>query len=239
MGPLPVQALQQGRVEIGKGAAGEVVFHGQPAGQVAIVALTAEIARQQEQPVPQHIEDALQLACGTFVGLQGQFRQGIVQIARHCRGTRQLGQSVGIMLPLKGVLPQLGALVEGIADAPVQQGFHRRLHGQAAGGGAARILPEQDGVLGRIVRGLAEKMVRRVLEPPEDPLAVGLAQQIAQGRIGHQTIPGEQTVLLLHAVVDHAIIPDKIPDKVGLAGQQPAFAHCPSSCRSACATRMS
>ena len=161
--------------------------------------------------MPQHMQDALQLARGALGGLFAQLPQRIVELGRHALMAPQLGQTVGVVLALEGVLAQLGALVEGVAHAPVDERLHRLLADQAVGMTAAGILPEQDGVL---VRGLglavAEQVMRRVLEAPEHALAHGLAQEVADGRIGNGAFVIETAALLFQPLIDLAVVTHQV-----------------------------
>ena len=211
LGPAPVQGGEQVVIQVGEDRTGPGLFHDQPAGQMRVVLLPFQIAKQQEQAMPQHMQDALQLARGALGGLLAQLAQRIVELGRHALMASQLGQTVGIVLALEGVLAQFGALVEGIAHAPVDERLHRLLADQAVGMTAAGILPEQDGVL---VRGLglavAEQVMRRVLEAPEHALAHGLAQEVADGRIGNGAFVIDTAALLFQPLIDLAVVTHQV-----------------------------
>ena len=115
------------------------------------------------------------------------------------------------MLALEGVLAQLGAFVEGVAHAPVDERLHRLLADQAVRMAAAGILPEQDGVLvRRLGLAVAEQMVRRVLEAPEHALAHGLAQKVTDGRIRDGALVVEAAALLFQPLIDLAVVAHQV-----------------------------
>lgn len=155
----------------------------------------------------------------------------------------QLGQTVGVMLPLEGVFLELGAFVKSVTNAPVDEGLHRALHGHAVGMRAGRVLPEHDALAfhrcGSRAGRIAEQVMGRVLEPPEHALAHGLAQQVAQGRVGYRAVALKAPPLIGQQPEDHAVVAHQVAHKKGSVGQQPAFAHASSSRSRALATARS
>ena len=204
---------------------------------MGIVTLYGQIAGKQAQPVGKNVQNTRKLARGAFRRLPAEAAQGVVHVCRNGWNARNLDKPVGVVLALKSVFFQFGAFVKSIADAPVYQAFQRFLRASSAGQNIV-CMPAQsldllllggiaafDGhilLLGRVHGGhaagghglnagaVAKKVVCGVFEPPKNPLAHGLTQQVAQGGVRNGSIHIKAVTLIGQQAVDGAVIAHQI-----------------------------
>ena len=266
---LPVVAEERSQkvlVTRTKDLAGKVFFCGKPARQMGVVPLDRQIACEKPQPVGQNVHDARKFARGAFRGLPAKAAQGVVHVCRNPGPARNLNKPVGVVLALKGVFLQFGAFVKGVADAPVNEGFKRLLGLRATRQHAVRMATQRGdlrhlcgiavfiggffrqrqlqrrhaaGGHGLYAGAVTEKVMGRVFESPENPLAHGLAQKVAQGCVRNGSVHVKAAALVGQQAVNGAIVAHQVAHEKIAVGQQPASVHASSSWSRARATAMS
>ena len=232
----------------------------------SVVPLDRQIACEKPQPVGQNVHYARKFAGGAFRCLTAKAAQGVVHICRNPGPARNLDKSVGVVLALKGVFLQLGAFMKGIADAPVNEGFKSLLGMSAPGQHIVRMAAQgsdlrhfcgiavfiggffrqrqlqrrhASGGHGLYAGAVAEKVMGRILESPENTLAHGLAQKVAQGCVRNGPVHVKAAALIGQQAVNGAIVAHQIAHEKIAVGQQPASVHASSSWSRARATAMS